>query len=362
MTEREKEILDIIRRNPMISQQELADTLGITRSSAAVHITNLVKKGFIAGKGYVLKEADYVAVVGGANIDIQGFVSKPLILKDSNPGNVRISLGGVGRNIAENLVKLGIQTKLFSAVGDDVYGKKLMEESRSSGIDMDHCLMLKNASTSTYLSILDHDGDMAAAVSHMDIFDNFSVDFLKNHGPILNNAQLIVLDTNIPQASIEFLITHFKDCFFFLDTVSTSKALKVKEIIGAFHTIKPNKYEAEVLSGISIVSTLDAEKACDYFLNQGVQQVFISMGKDGICYGDHQHTRFLSVPEIHVVNATGAGDAFMAGLVFGFLQKYTLDQSARFATAASIFALSHKDTIHPMMSAKNVQNIMKELI
>lgn len=361
LTEREKEILDLIRRNPMISQQDLADTLGITRSSAAVHITNLVKKGFIAGKGYILKEADYVAVIGGANIDIQGFVPKPLILKDSNPGHVRISLGGVGRNIAENLVKLDIQTKLFSAIGDDVYGKKLLEESRGSGIDMDYCLMLQNTSTSTYLSILDHDGDMAVAVSHMDIFDNFSVDYLKSHGPILNNAQLIVLDTNIPQPSIEFVTTQFKDRLFFLDTVSTSKAIKVKEIIGAFHTIKPNKYEAEALSGISIDSKLDAERACYYFLNKGVQQVFISMGKEGICYGNHQHIRFLAAPEAAVVNATGAGDAFMAGLVFSFLQEYSLEQSVRFAMAASTLAISHENTIHPMMSIHSVQNIMKEL-
>lgn len=361
LTEREKEILGLIRKNPMISQQKLADQLGITRSSAAVHITNLIKKGLIAGKGYVLKESTYVAVVGGSNIDIQGFAQSPLILKDSNPGNVRISLGGVGRNIAENLVKLGVETKLFSAVGDDVYGKMLLAESRISGVDMDYCLMLQNASTSTYLSILDHDGDIAVAVSHMDILENFSIDFLKNHAPILSNAQLIVLDTNIPQTSIEFMVSHFKDSLFFLDTVSTIKATKVKEMIGAFHTIKPNKYEAEALSGISIGSALDAEKACYYFLNKGVQQVFISMGKDGICYGNHQHIRFLTAPVTPVINTTGAGDAFMAALVYGFVHKYALDQSARFAMAASILALSHENTIHPMMSIHNVQNIMKGL-
>ncbi|HCL51251.1 MAG TPA: kinase, partial [Clostridiaceae bacterium] len=83
MTNREKEILELIKKNPMISQKDLADILGITRSSVAVHITNLQKKGYILGKGYIVKEGEYVSIVGGANVDIQGFPKEKFILKDS---------------------------------------------------------------------------------------------------------------------------------------------------------------------------------------------------------------------------------------------------------------------------------------
>jgi DNA-binding CsgD family transcriptional regulator len=114
MTKREEELLKLIRKNPAYSQSELAAILGITRSSVAVHITNLVKKGHILGKGYILKQEDYICVLGGSNMDIVGFPNKRLIQNDSNPGKVKISLGGVGRNIAENLVHLGISTKLIS--------------------------------------------------------------------------------------------------------------------------------------------------------------------------------------------------------------------------------------------------------
>ena len=55
MTQRERQILNWIKENPMISQQELADKAGITRSSAAVHISNLMKKGYISGKGYIVR-------------------------------------------------------------------------------------------------------------------------------------------------------------------------------------------------------------------------------------------------------------------------------------------------------------------
>lgn len=107
MTQREQEILTLIQRDPMISQQDIADSLGITRSSVAVHISNLIRKGYIAGKGYVLRGNSYAVVVGGVNVDIGGKAFAPLIAADSNPGTVKISLGGVGRNIAHNMSLLG---------------------------------------------------------------------------------------------------------------------------------------------------------------------------------------------------------------------------------------------------------------
>ena len=72
MTSREKQILHWIKENPMISQEELAQKANIARSSVAVHISNLMKKGQIAGKGYIVKDDLYAVVVGGVNIDICG--------------------------------------------------------------------------------------------------------------------------------------------------------------------------------------------------------------------------------------------------------------------------------------------------
>ena len=103
MTRREQEILAWIRDNPLISQQELAQRAGITRSSVAVHISNLMRKGLIRGRGYLLGEGAYVAVVGAGNVDIGGTPDSALVPADSNPGRVTVTLGGVGRNIAENL-------------------------------------------------------------------------------------------------------------------------------------------------------------------------------------------------------------------------------------------------------------------
>lgn len=361
MTSREEEILKLIKLNPMISQKELSDSLGITRSSAAVHITNLMKKGFVKGKGYILNEEPYVCVIGGANTDIQGFPNNKLRMKDSNPGTVKVSLGGVGRNIAENLTKLEIETKLITVLGDDVYGNKIIDEARSIGLDMQHSLVLKDQSTSTYLSILDGDGDMQVAIAHMDILDKITVEFAQSKKHVVENSKICIIDTNIPQETIEFIVNSNKDTEFFLDTVSTAKAMKVKDVIGKFHTIKPNKIEAGFLSGIEIRNLDDVKRCGEYFLNKGVKKVFITLGEEGTYYNDGDNENVIKTPKIKVVNATGAGDAFVAGLAYSRLMDFSIDYSARFAMCASILALSHSNTINPNMSLENIRRKMEEI-
>ncbi len=361
MTNREQEILELIRINPMISQKELADALGITRSSAAVHISNLLKKGYLVGKGYILREEPYISIIGGTNIDIQGFPNNDLILMDSNPGVVKISLGGVGRNIGENLVKLGIETKLISAIGDDVYGKKILDESRLINLNMEESLILKEYATSTYLSILDGRGDMTAAIAHMDIIDKISVDFIKNKKQIIENSKLCIIDTNIPKDTIEYVLTNFKGVDFFLDTVSTTKAKKIKDMIGYFHTIKPNKLEAEMLTNIKINNETDLKNAANYFLEKGVKRVFISLGEDGMYYDDGVNSNHIRSHKINVVNATGAGDACLAALAYSHFNKFDIELSARFSMSASILALSHENTINPNISIENINKKIKEI-
>ena len=140
MTQRERQVLQLIEKDPLISQQQIADKLGITRSSAAVHISNLSRKGLIAGRGYVLRSGSYAVVVGGVNVDIGGRSFAPLVSADSNPGRVTISLGGVGRNIAHNLSLLGADVRLLTAYGDDAHGAQVAASCSELGIDLSHAL------------------------------------------------------------------------------------------------------------------------------------------------------------------------------------------------------------------------------
>lgn len=360
MTNREREILHILKSQPLISQNELAETLGITRSSVAVHITNLMKKGYIAGKGYIVREDPYACVIGACNIDIQGVPAHNVSLRNSNIGQVKMSLGGVGRNIAENLTRLGVQTKLISAVGDDFYGKKILEEASKIGLDMNDTCVVNGAATSTYLSILDENRDMYMAISHMDIYEHMTLSFIKSKSHIIEHSGICVLDANLPTEIISYILEAYKEKDFFLDTVSIEKALKLKPYLGHFHTIKPNKVEAEAITGIQIQHEGDVQKVMAYFHNKGVKQVFLTMGSEGVYISDRDVLTFLEAPKVHVVNASGAGDAFLSGLVYAYLHQNTMIQAARIATALAAMTLGHELTNHPNLTEEHLLNLLKE--
>lgn len=357
MTQRERQILQLIESDPMISQQALADALHITRSSVAVHISNLIKKGHIAGKGYVLRSGSYAVVVGGVNMDIGGRAFAPLVNADSNPGNVTMSLGGVGRNIAHNLALLGTDVRLLTAYGDDVYGQKIAASCGELGIDASHALRLSDERTSTYLYIADEQGEMALALSDMEVCKRITPSYLSANLPLLQNAQVIIADTNLPEESLVFLAENCQQPLF-CDPVSTTKAEKLLPILTRIHTLKPNRLEAALLSGVPIRQKEDVPRAAQALLEKGVHRLFISMGAEGVYAATQEQQLWLPNLPGNMVSTTGCGDAFMAALVWAYLEGTDLKTTALAGLAASSIAMESRATINDAMSATALRERM----
>lgn len=357
MTKREQEILNILKENPLIAQQELAKFLGIERSSVAVHLSNLVKKGFIKGKGYILNEAPYLIVLGGANIDIVGFTDVPLVLKDSNQGYLKISMGGVGRNIAENLVRLGLNTKLITVIGDDNHGLQLKSHSQQIGLDVLDSLFLKNQPTSVHLAIMDEHNDMALGLSAMSVYDQFNVSFIKKKHQILQKATCIVLDTNMPKSVLDYVATNYSHQKLFLDAVAGSKALRAKDILEHLYLLKVNRLEAEILSGLKINKPNDILKLADFFHQKGVKNICITLGSDGAFYSNTIMNGYIEPQKTTIINTNGAGDAFMSGIIFSDLQGKNIKESAEFGMICAAVTLSHQDNVHPNLQEELLNKI-----
>ncbi|MCI9332236.1 MAG: winged helix-turn-helix transcriptional regulator [Oscillibacter sp.] len=357
MTKRERQLLNWIEENPLISQKELADKAGITRSSVAVHISNLMKKGYITGKGYIVQTAPYVTVVGGVNVDIGGRPSAALVARDSNPGAVSSSLGGVGRNIAHNMALLGLDVRLLTAFGDDLNAQKVAASCGELGIDISQSPVIPGGRTSTYLFINDEEGDMALAVSDMEIYQHLTPQALAQRHKLLDGSQVVVLDTNIPEESIAWLA---ENCTapLFADPVSTAKAVKLKPVLGKLHTLKPNRLEAELLSGVPITDGESLNRAADALLETGLHRVFISLGAGGVFAADRGGRVQLPCLPAELVNATGCGDAFMAAIAWAYLQGTDLEETARAGLAASSIAMESRETIHPAMSEETLRERM----
>ena len=332
MTQRERQILEWIRQDPMISQQELAEKAGITRSSAAVHISNLMKKGYIAGRGYLLRTAPYIVVVGGVNMDIGAVSHDPLVPRDSNPGKVTTSLGGVGRNIAHNLCLLGQQVSMVTVLGQDSFAQSVRDNAAAIGLDLSHSAVIPGGRTGTYLFIAGSDGDMALAVNDMAIYDHITPDFLRQRLEFINR---VVEDIN--------------------------HRFTLEPVLGKLMALKPNRMEAELLSGVKIESAADVERAADKLLSTGLQQVYISMGGDGLFAKNAAgETARIPCPKVTVANATGGGDAMAAALAACITQGRTLEERARLAIGAGALACTSEETIHPGMSWENINYILNK--
>ena len=355
MTKRERQLLNWIEENPLISQKELARKAGITRSSVAVHISNLMKKGYITGKGYIVQTSPYVTVVGAVNVDIGGRPAAALVSRDSNPGVVNHSLGGVGRNIAHNMALLGIDVRLVTAFGEDMNAQKLAASCAELSIDVSQSLIVPGGRTSTYLFINDEQGDMALAVSDMEIYSHLTPQALSLRRKLLDGSQVVIVDANIPEDTIAWLA---ENCGapLFADPVSTAKAVKLKPVLGKLHTLKPNRLEAELLSGVPITDEQSLNRAADVLLETGLRRVFISLGADGVfAAGRGGRVRLRCFPS-ELVNATGSGDAFMAAIAWAYLQGTDLEGTARAGLAASAIAIESRETINPALSEDTLKD------
>ena len=143
------------------------------------------------------KNLPYAVVCGGVNIDIGAHSFAPLRDRDSNPGRVELSLGGVGRNIAHNMRLLGVPTYLLTAVGGDSRASQVEESCKELGIDLSHALRVPDGRTSTYVFVGDSDGDMAVAVSDMEICEKLTPDYFASQKELLDGAAAVVVDAQV---------------------------------------------------------------------------------------------------------------------------------------------------------------------
>lgn len=303
----------------------------------------------------------YILVVGASIVDIIGFGKKEYSPKDSIPGCIKVSLGGVCRNIAENLARVGVNTEFISIVGDDSNGRSILEHSKRIGYRMDNSLVLKDGCTPTYMAILNTEGEMESAIVDMESLNKMDESFIDEKDSIFRNAQYTIVDSDNP-VLLEYILKKYEGVSnFILDPVSAKKARKIRHLIKYFHTIKPNRFETEALCGFKIESNEDLRKAGRFFIEQGVKNVFISLDADGIYYitSEGEEGTLACSDKIDVKNVTGAGDSFVAGIGYGYMNNLNIKDTLKYSVAMSIITITHEETINPDMCHALVEDFVK---
>lgn len=293
-------------------------------------------------------EARRVTVVGGANTDICGRPSHALVRHDSAPGHVSVTHGGVGRNIACDLARLGVRTRLVTALGDDGFGASVREGCLSCGVDMSLTRVVPGARSSVYLYLSDEKGEMDAAVSDMEVTERLTPEALCGLLGEIDDADAVVLDGNLPAETIAFLCESLSAPIV-ADPVSTAKAARFAPVLGRLAAIKPNLLEARALTGKD-----SAEDCVEALLRSGAGSVFLSLGGGGLLAARGEERVLLPCEKAEFVSATGAGDAATAAVVWALVHGLGLAAAARAAVVAGAITVASEETSPPQLRAERL--------
>lgn len=302
---------------------------------------------------------DQIYIIGGANIDIFGKAKHKINLHDSNIGNIEYCFGGVARNIAENLTRLDHPVKLITVLADDIFGKMLKEHCDSLNIDLSLSLTTSKSTSSTYLALLDEHNDLLVGMADMQILKALTTSYLKEIIDKIAFNDVVVLDTNLDKETINFVLTKL-GAPVFVDPISMVKAEKLRDELKHIYMLKPNRYEAESLSGIKITDANSAYMVLEYFLSHGVKEIVITLGVDGVLASDGKQYLWAHSKKVSTINATGAGDSFVAGYIDGYLKKQDLKAKLISAMALAELTLVSSQTVNEKLDQISFINSINE--
>lgn len=273
-----------------------------------------------------------ICVIGGANADIIATSFGAFVPNDSNPGAVRLTAGGVGRNIAHNLALLGDEVVFLTQFGGDAFGRFTADSCRDAGMDVSLCDVAPKGVRSCFLSINDCNGEMVGGVADMVAAEGITAEWLASKLSKVGDVDVYVADANITLEALAYLID-YADKPLYLDAVSGAKAQKIKEAMALsvkkhFFSLKCNQLESIILEDL-----------------ETVDRKFVSLGANGLDVVEGHTKHHFSALPCHVVNATGAGDALMAGIIHAGPEA-SVEEAARIGLLCAKNNIECPDTVN----------------
>ncbi len=271
-------------------------------------------------------------VVGGANVDVKARTAAPLVGATSNPGTVVRTPGGVGRNVAENLARLGSRVALVSTVGSDPDGEWLLEKTSAAGVDVSP--VLRGGRTGRYVALLDADGGLVAGVSDMAATDAMGPDVLDHD--LLRSAALVVVDGNLPAPTVDAVLSLGVRAV--IDPVSVAKAERIAPLLRAdrpVFAVTPNEAELVAMGSVEGLH------------RRGVEVVWVRRGPAGSLLSTPDGETGLEAPAVVPVDVTGAGDAMLAAFCHRLLAGASLADAAAYGHEAAALTVASPHTVRP---------------
>ena len=358
LTDREQQIVDLLRRDPLMGSAALAAALGTTRASINVHLSNLGKKGVILGRGYVLSERPGAVVVGGANVDLKARSKARATGHTSNPGHGSMAPGGVARNIAENLARLGDRVHLVSVVGRDPLGDNLLEHTAAAGVRIEH-VARTDEPTGTYTAVLDVDGELLVAIADMEATAELGPDQLRAARDVIATAGVLVLDGNLGRDAFESALDLSEGVRPIFEPVSVPKAAALKDAVDArIYAVTPNRDELAALTDLPTRTDRQVRTAARALHAKGVELVWIRLGERGSLLSTTDRAITIQALPTTVQDVTGAGDSMLGAFCHVLLQGGSPEEAALFGHAAAALTIASPHTVRPDLTPRLVQAVL----
>ncbi|MDD3129672.1 MAG: winged helix-turn-helix transcriptional regulator [Candidatus Izemoplasmatales bacterium] len=356
----EKKILKILEENPFINQQAIAEKISLSRPAIANIISGLQDKGYILGKPYLLKTDEYITCVGGANLDYIFDLQGDMIRKTSNPVKASVSLGGVIRNVADNLARLDQKVSLMTLVGSDADGEKILNESKKL-MDIFATDKLDYYNTGSYYAVIDKAGEMQVGFADMEITKNMNRQWVLEHKRHLILSSWVIADLNITIDAMESLIefARAEDKRIAIIGVSGPKMKNLPADLKAVDLIICNRDETQSYFNTDEENLLNL---VEFWKDKGVKRACVTAGKQGMAYLEDGKTYFLEsliISNDKIVDVTGAGDAFSAALLYGLITKESMARSLEYARMSAALTIQDKCSVNPILSINLLKREIK---
>lgn len=310
----------------------------------------------------LMAKKDYVIIAGSVTYDITVTATQNLKWGDKNAYNTfEYCAGGVALNIGRNLSKLGVNAKMLCAVGDDNNGNAIIADGKNAGLDMSDVKKAPDHPTCTFVAVNDPEGELILGVADMSTSELCSnKEYFIDKKDVISGAKLAFVGPCIMEESIKYFSENFADIPKFVDMESSDYTDKFMGMISTVHTLKVNTAELASLTKLPVDTLEEIEAGCDWAISRGVGRIFVTMGAKGVFYKDN--TGFKIYREAkkldNIKSSNGAGDAFMSGVIYSFLNGFDIDKTIDFAMAAANATLASVETINPELSADMVIGLM----
>lgn len=286
-----------------------------------------------------------VACIGATHVDAKARLIGETHPATSNPASVVRTPGGVAGNVARNLGRLGLPVSLFSIIGDDAEGRALLGELHAASVDTAGVLRSCGPPTASYLAVLDRDGRLIVAAADMEIYEALDASWVDRVSPSLSGFDAWVVDANLPGSTLARLLPQAGKALVLADPVSVPKAGRLAGVLGRLDAVFPDRAEALVLAGLAPGADASVAAAAAAIRRLGSGAVIVSLGSRGAYLDEAGGAREIPAMAARaVVDVTGAGDAQIAGYVYGLSRPGGARHPIEWAMAAASLTVETIDS------------------